>query len=137
VYNLGVHLISKTKCSPYFQVWTEDQGRRGVQEVGSALRTFLQMSQISGDTLIAWICLWQYLVAKQKFSCIHHKFPKPRHSFLDSDRDFGHVEVAIRCHKKIFSLDQHCNSLLVNRHQYFLVRETRCATSKNYQLSLD
>jgi len=79
-------------------------------EVASALLTFLQTSQISGGTLIAcndscsgqnknfqMICLWQYLEAKKFFSCIHHKFPEDGHSYLDSDRDFGHIEVAMRC----------------------------------------
>lgn len=122
VYNLGVHLICKNKSGPYFHVWTEDQGGRGVKEVGSALLSFFQNSQISGGTLIAWsdscagqnknfsmICLWQYLVAKKLFKCIHHKFPEPGHSFLESDRDFGRIEVAVRRREKIFSLDEYCD----------------------------
>lgn len=125
VYNCGIHLISKEKSGPHFCVWTEDQAGRGVTEVASSLLAFLQTSQISDGTVIAWsdscsgqnknflmICFWQYLMAKKMLTCIHHKYPEPGHSFLDSDRDFGRIEVAVRRREKILSLDMYCDIML-------------------------
>jgi len=40
---------------------------------------------------------------------VEHKFPEPGHSFLDSDRDFGHVEVAAKRRENIYTLDEYCN----------------------------
>ena len=125
VYNMGVHLVSKEKNGPYFNVWTEDQAGRGVREVTSSLLAFLQTSQVSGGTLIAWsdscsgqnknflmICFWQNLIAKGIFESIHHKFPEPGHNFLDSDRDFGSIEVSVKRRESIYSLDEYCDIMM-------------------------
>lgn len=47
----------------------------------------------------------QLLVASGLFKIIDHKFPKPGHSFLDSDRDFGRVEKLIRKHQNIYDVN--------------------------------
>ena len=125
LYNTGVHLISKQKEGPFYNVWTEDQGGRGVQEVASSLLAFLQASGVAGGTLIAWsdsccgqnknfllLCFWQYLLAKKKFDCIEHKFPEPGHSYLDSDRDFGHIELAVKRRQNVYSIDEYCDIMM-------------------------
>ena len=125
MYNMGIHLVTKGQEGPYFNVWTEDEGGRGVKEVASALMAFVQSSQRTGGTLIAWsdscsgqnknflmICLWQYHIAKNFFRCIHHKFPEPGHSFLDSDRDFGRIEAAVRRHENVYTLDNYCDIMI-------------------------
>ena len=125
LYNTGVHLISKQKEGPFYNVWTEDQGGRGVQEVASSLLAFLQASGVAGGTLIAWsdsccgqnknflfLCFWQYLLAKKKFDCIEHKFPEPGHSYLDSDRDFGHIELAVKRRQNVYSIDEYCDIIM-------------------------
>jgi len=80
----------------------------------------LQRGGIHGGHLVAWsdscagqnknfytICLWQLLVQKGLFSIIDHKFPEPGHSFLDSDRDFAHVEQSVRKHENIYTVDEY------------------------------
>jgi len=52
--------------------------------------------------------VWQYLVAKNRFQVIHHKFPETGHSYMDSDRDFAHVEKAVQQHQSIY----HYHSIL-------------------------
>ena len=49
LYNVGVHVTSSTVDRAYFQIWTENEGRRGVQEVCSALMTFLEVSGVGGN----------------------------------------------------------------------------------------
>lgn len=105
LYNLGVHLSSSTQNGASFQLWTEDEGGRGCEEVCSTLMSFLDISNIRNGHLIAWsdscagqnknfhtICFWQLLIKQKRFSCIDHKLPEPGHSFMDSGRDFTHVE---------------------------------------------
>ena len=118
LYNLGVHYISGSKECPYFQIWTENEGLRGCNEIGSALLVFLDVADVRGGSLVAWsdscagqnknfyiLSLWQYLIYTGRFSQIEHKFPIPGHSFLDSDRDFAHVETEVRKHQNIYAVD--------------------------------
>ena len=120
LYNTGIHVINKDIEGAYFHIWTEDEGHRGVREVVSSLMSFLRVSKISEGKLIAWsdscagqnknylmICFWQYLIARNVFACIEHKFPEPGHSYLDSDRDFGRVEKAVKARENIYSPDQY------------------------------
>jgi len=76
LYNLGVHLVSGNISNGYFQLWTEDQGGRGCEEVASAIMCFLDASNLKGGQLTTWsdscagqnknfviLSLWQFLVA--------------------------------------------------------------------------
>jgi len=47
----------------------------------------------------------------QLFSCIEHKFPELGHSFLDSDRNFAHVETIMRRREDIYTVDEYCDIL--------------------------
>ena len=47
------------------------------------------------------------LIKQGRFDVIDHKFPEPGHSFMDSDRDFGHVEQAVKQHENIYSVDEY------------------------------
>jgi len=82
---------------------------------------FLENSNCSGKCkhLVAWsdscagqnknfviVCLWQLLILRG-YEIIDHKFPEPGHTFLDSDRDFGHVEQSVKRHENIYSVDQY------------------------------
>ena len=122
LYNLGVHLVQKEREGAYFHIWSEGEGRRGVQEVCSALLTFFELTTI-GDgttTLVAWsdscagqnknfqmIAFWQYLMLTGQFVSIEHKFPIPGHSFLDSDRDFAKIEGEVKRRENIYSMDEY------------------------------
>ncbi|CAH2011844.1 unnamed protein product [Acanthoscelides obtectus] len=59
LYNLGIYLISTQQQNGkgFFHVWTEDQGSRGPEEIGSSLMAFLENIKdqaIAPDHLIAW-----------------------------------------------------------------------------------
>ena len=41
--------------------------------------------------------------------CIDHKFPEPGHSYLDSDRDFAHIEKSVKATQNIYSVDEYQN----------------------------
>ena len=123
-YNLGIHLISGDKTGVYFQHWLESQGGRGVNEVGSAIIVFLQKAGIKDGVLHAWsdscagqnknfflVCLWQFLIKTQNFQEIHHKFPIPGHSFMDSDRDFGKVEQICQKTENVYSSNDYAKIL--------------------------
>ena len=120
LYNTGVHVINRKMEGAYFQIWTESEGRRGVNEVCSSLLTFFNVANISSAKLIVWgdscagqnknfatICFWQYMLLSQRFEVIEHKFPEPGHTYLDSDRDFGKVECAVKRKETIYSVDEY------------------------------
>jgi len=125
LYNLGIHLVKKDDSRAYFQIWTEDEGQRGCEEVGSGLLAFVEAANLRGKQLIVWsdscggqnknfyvLCLWQYLILQGRFESIQHKFPEPGHTFVDSDRDFARIEKEIRSHQNIYSADEYHNIMV-------------------------
>ncbi len=122
LYNLGIHYVHGTTERAYFNIWTEDEGGRGSCEVSSCLLLFLDAANITQGKLIAWsdscsgqnknfsiMATWQLLIARKRFEQIEHKFPEPGHTFMDSDRDFGHVEKSVRSHENIYNVDTYVN----------------------------
>lgn len=124
MYNLGIHLVSKSKESANFFTWTEDVANRGSNEICSALLTFIEYNRnIQNEAithLIIWtdscagqnknfliVCLYQYLILKGVVKTIDHKFPEVGHSFLDSDRDFGRIEKNLRKHENVYIPDEY------------------------------
>lgn len=125
LYNLGIHVITTQHPSGkgFFNVWTENEGGRGPEEVGSSLLVFLENIKEQDrtfDHLIAWsdsaagqnknfyiVCLWHYLINLGVFKKIEHKFPEVGHTFMDSDRDFAAVEKCIRKQQNIYTVDQY------------------------------
>jgi hypothetical protein len=47
------------------------------------------------------------------FRSVEHEFPERGHSFLDSDRDFGRIETAVKCHQNIYIVDEN-QSIMLN-----------------------
>jgi hypothetical protein len=131
LYNLGVHLTYKDHSQPFFHIWTEADGGRGCGEVASSILAFIDAANIpTGSHLIAWsdsccgqnknffiVCLWQYLVKSGRFSVIDHKFPESGHSYMDSDRDFGHIEKKVRQMENIYSVDQYQDIMAQSQHK--------------------
>jgi len=120
LYNVGIHVTNSKENKAYFHIWSENEAGRGCEEVGSCILTLLLSSNFKGKRLVAWsdscagqnknfylLCLWQYLIASKKFEEIHHKFPEPGHSFLDSDRDFAQVEKHLRKNQTVYSIDEY------------------------------
>lgn len=122
-YNFGIHVIDGTpQEKAVCCTWTEDVADRGSAEVASSLLRFVEVdSSCEGkDHLIVWsdscpgqnknfnlICFYQYLILKGHFKIIDHKFPEVGHSYLDSDRDFGRIEKALRKHDTIYAPEQY------------------------------
>jgi len=119
---LDVHLVSHDSQKPYFFIWAE-AGARGSEEISSAIIAFLDAAGVSATStckIIFWsdscagqnknfytVCLWQYLIAIKCAGRIDHKFPETGHSYLDSDRDFAHIEKCVRSRQTIFSVDEY------------------------------
>jgi len=146
LYNLGVHLLCGKTNRAYFHIWAENEGGRGCSEVGSALLAFIDSSNCLNKSkhLVAWsdscsgqnknfviVCLWQLLLLRG-FQIIDHKFPEPGHTFLDSDRDFAHVEQNVRKHENIYSVDEY-QEIMLNSVRNRTVSVTRMA-DKFYDL---
>lgn len=106
-YNLGVHI--NVVC-------------RGSNEVASSLLTLIEFddSLRSIYHLIIWsdscsgqnknatmLFLCQCLILKGYFKVIEYTFSEVGHSYLDSDRDFGRIEIHLRKHETIFLPDQY------------------------------
>ena len=53
------------------------------------------------------LSVWQYLIKTNRFNRIEHKFPVPGHSFMDSDRDFAHIEAEVRKHENMYTVDSY------------------------------
>ena len=120
LYNAGIHLISEHREAAYFQIWTESEGHRGMNEIGSSLLAFLNVANIADTKLVAWsdsccgqnknfgiLCFWQYLLLSGRFQSIEHKYPEPGHSYLDSDRDFGKIEMAVKRRQNVYTVDDY------------------------------
>lgn len=110
-----------------FSIFGQRQRVTGVKEICSSLFTFLSTTDVCDDKkkLIAWsdscpgqnknfamIAFWQYVLLTKRFASIEHKFPIPGHTFLDSDRDFGKVETAVKRREHIYSVDEYQNIML-------------------------
>jgi len=120
LYNVGIHLVTKSEKQAYFNIWTEDIAGRGSDEVGSTLLAFFDAAHITASRLVAWsdscsgqnknfyiLCIWQYLIGRRKFEIIDHKFPESGHSYMDSDRDFAQVEKLVRKRQNVYSVDDY------------------------------
>lgn len=105
-----------------FCTWTEDLACRGSSEISSCLlRTIeVELALKQKNHLIIWtdscagqnknflmLCIYQYLIQKNIFKIIDHKFPEVGHSYLDSDRDFGRIEKIMRKHQTICTPQQY------------------------------
>jgi hypothetical protein len=48
---------------------------------------------------------------------IDHKFPVSGHSFMDSDRDFAHIEKMVKAAGNLYSVDQYQNIMAQSQHK--------------------
>ena len=126
------HVVDGDKEKAFCCTWTEDVTDRGSCEVASALLRFVEVDSACSrkDHLLIWsdscagqnknftmIVLYQYMILKDYFKVIDHKFPEVGHSYLDSDRDFGRIEKLLRKHETVYVPEQY--------------REIICKASRN------
>lgn len=121
-YNFGVHIITKDVDKTVFCTWTENQSSKGSTEIFSSLLTVFEFENVfrNKEHLILWsdscggqnknfliLCLHQYLVRKNFFKIIDHKYPEVGHTYLDSDRAFGRIEKVLRKNETLYSPEQY------------------------------
>jgi len=122
LYNVGIHLTCKGRSQPYFSIWTEADGGRGCSEISSSILAFVDCNIPKGSQLTALsdsccgqnknfftLTVWQYLVKCEKLKAVDHKFPECGHRYLDSDRDFAHIEQKVREVSNVYDVDQYHN----------------------------
>ncbi|XP_049782640.1 uncharacterized protein LOC126184308 [Schistocerca cancellata] len=111
-YNYGTHDCGSNK--DYMFLWSEKDGGRGSDEVGSCLLKYLEITnpqtkhlhiiidnckgQTKNWTIIA---LERSLVATKRFDSVQHYFPVVGHTMLPCDRDFGFIERYARNRRPI------------------------------------
>jgi hypothetical protein len=118
-YFLGIvrHRASdKTQCRDdvLFYTWSESQGGRGANEIGSALVHYLRHKLPDGTRHVKLysdncagqnknfsnLAMLQAIAAEQNLTITWH-FPVRGHSYLPADRAFGRVEIILRRHETI------------------------------------
>ena len=92
MYNVGVHVVRQKREGSYFQIWTETECKRGVNEVCSSHLAFFTIADNSLNKLVVWsdscagqnknfatICFWQYVLLSGRFNTINISFQaRPR-----------------------------------------------------------
>ncbi|CAG9573071.1 unnamed protein product [Danaus chrysippus] len=120
LYNMGIY-SAKTNTSGCF-VWIEGMAGKGAQEVGSCLLKYLG-EHISEDVeeLILWsdscggqnrnikliLMLKAFLHCHPTLKKITQKFLISGHSYLPNDRDFSHIESAIKKYPRLYTPDDY------------------------------
>lgn len=106
-YNFCVHDIKTGRAQMY--VWDEQTAKRGSNEISSCLSHFFQNvnTQIEKIIMFSDNCFGQNKninivlanlsqIHMGRFKEIQHIFLVSGHSYLPCDRDFGHIEQAVR-----------------------------------------
>src|SRR5277367_3630906 len=90
-------------------VWPESVAGRGSNEIISCLNKLVQNKPPELKHLIVWsdscagqnknhslLSYYYYLITRNRFESIQHKYPIPGHTKLPCDRDFASIEKAKR-----------------------------------------
>ncbi|GBM25887.1 hypothetical protein AVEN_94336-1 [Araneus ventricosus] len=126
-YNFCIHNIKTGAFKMY--LWDETTVRRGSCEITSCVVHYLSNVEdcIKTVTMFSDNCFGQNknlvlanlpLIHQDKFDEIRHVIMTPGHSYLPSDRDFGHIEKEVR----------HANVYSKNHYEHFI---TKCRQKKN------
>lgn len=130
LYNQGLHVGSSGKG--IFNLWMENEGGKGTQEVGSCLRKYInEHIKAPVKTLILWCdsCGGQNRSIKLMLALIHilqnHssletikvKFLMSGHSFLPNDSDFGDVERKFKKKENVYTDAQYIKVMLDSRRE--------------------
>lgn len=102
LYNFGVH--DCTNNQGYMFVWGEETGKRGSDEMCSALVKFLSLKPDIENLIVftdncpgqnknwAMMALWLQLIKEKRLKEVTHYFLISGHTHLPSDRDFALIE---------------------------------------------
>lgn len=116
IYNTGIHDVHNQQG--YMMLWTENEGKKGTNEVCSSIFKYLKMintenirkiltfsdtcgGQNRNKTMLSFI---MYACSKFDISEWTHRYMQPGHSFLPNDRDFALIEKK-KQRQQVFSLD--------------------------------
>jgi hypothetical protein len=118
LYNLGIH--SGKRNEGHFNVWLENEGSRGAQDIGSVLMKHItEKVPASVRHLILWsdscggqnrnikITLMMQFVLQNSPSLqsVCFRFRVSGHSFLPNDSEFGDVECALKRQQRLYLPD--------------------------------
>jgi hypothetical protein len=103
IYNVGINRCHDNQA--FMAMWTEDEGKRGSQEVCSSLYAFLGEQALNNHRLKSFsdACGGQNrnknIILFMQWACNHlslteweHRYLESGHSYLPNDRDFGLIE---------------------------------------------
>ena len=116
IYNTGIHNLFNQQG--HMMLWTENEGKRGSNEVCSSILKYLEMvntenikkiltfsdscgGQNRNKTMLSFI---MFACSKFGISEWTHRYMQPGHSFLPNDRDFGLIEKK-KQRQPVFSFD--------------------------------
>lgn len=124
LYNLGIYIGSSKRS--IFNLWLENEGGKGTQEVGSCLRKYILSNIKSPVTdLILWAdsCGGQNRSIKLVLMLIHTmqhhtslqsitlRFLLSGHSFLPNDANFGVIESQLKTQQRLYTLEDYAESI--------------------------
>ena len=124
LYNLGIYIGSSKRS--IFNLWLENEGGKGTQEVGSCLRKYILNNIKSPVTdLILWAdsCGGQNRSIKLVLMLIHTmqhhtslqsitlRFLLSGHSFLPNDANFGVIESQLKTQQRLYTLEDYAESI--------------------------
>jgi len=113
-YNLGIHTCANRKG--YMAVWTENEGKRGSNEVCSSIWEFLQNIDLTKVSKIKTfsdccggqnrnkniICFFMWVCNNLGIESWEHTYMESGHSYLPNDQDFSTIEKRAKM-KSVFS----------------------------------
>ncbi|CAG9793086.1 unnamed protein product [Diatraea saccharalis] len=131
IYNFGTVLSmpdnTLNKNNVFLYVWTEDQQRKGANEIASAVFHRLQNLEIKENVdmirlvsdgcgaqnkntvMIGMVGYWLLRHAHPQIKSVEFVFPIPGHSFLPPDRVFGNIEKEIKKNEEIIDPETYIN----------------------------
>ena len=116
IYNTGIHNLFDQQG--HMMLWTENEGKKGTNEVCSAILKYLEMQKTENVKKIltfsdtcggqnrnkAMLSFIMFACSKFGISEWAHRYMQSGHSFLPNDRDFALIEKK-KQRQPVFSLD--------------------------------
>lgn len=103
VYNVGINRCHDNQA--FMALWTEDEAKRGSQEVCSSILAFLKTQNVTNQRVKSFsdscggqnrnklvINFIQWACENLQISEWEHRYMETGHSYLPNDRDFGQIE---------------------------------------------
>lgn len=141
---VGCSKDTLNKTNTFCYIWTEDEHKKGSNEIASALYHRLvntnfeekRVVRLIADgcggqnknlTVIAACSFWLLQKAPKNIETVELVFPVTGHSFIPPDRVFGNIEKKIKIHENIVSPDEYKN--IIAEHGTIIRLGTDCVVA--------